>query len=39
MKIMYCRQWFTEEGNPHVKRTLRKVGIDIKELAVMKKDL
>ncbi|CAK8693257.1 unnamed protein product [Clavelina lepadiformis] len=37
MKIMYCRQWFTEEGNPHVKRTLKRVGIDTRELVVVKK--
>ncbi|XP_078492099.1 uncharacterized protein LOC100178231, partial [Ciona intestinalis] len=35
MKIMYCRQWFTEEGKPHVKRTLRRVGIDTRELKIL----
>jgi len=37
MKIMYCRQWFTEDGKPHVKRTLKRVGIDTRELEILKK--
>lgn len=29
MKIMYSRQWFSDEGKPHVRRALRRVGIDV----------
>jgi len=29
MKIMYSRQWFSDEGKPHVRRALQRVGIDV----------
>ncbi|XP_077969857.1 uncharacterized protein LOC120331394 isoform X2 [Styela clava] len=39
MKIMYCRQWFLDEAEPHVKRTLRRVGIDTRSLGTLRKKI